>query len=348
MGKKIKVLHVLKSSSYAGAEKIAITICTSLKGRYEFAYTSANGAIAKTLEEAGIPFYPMQRLCLLELRNVMAQYQPDIVHAHDFTASVLCAAIKEDYKLISHLHSNPGWIKSWNIRSLLYQQSQKKIDQVLLVSKAIQEKTVFFGSRKGHQIELLENPVDKRQILEKAEAFQPGEIDLLFIGRLVKQKDPQYFLKIVKELKKEKNNISAVMLGSGKLKKTLRKMAIRMGIDENVRLPGFVENPFPYLKHAKLLAVTSYEEGYGLAAAEAAVLGTPVLARPVGGLHTIFGDVPEVFCASQEAFCKKAAKLLADDACCSSFKKKIARKAVVTDVQAYRERMDRIYRGLNG
>ena len=68
-----------------------------------------------------------------------------------------------------------------------------------------------------------------------------------------------------------------VLIGRGKQREQLLKLADTLGISEDVDLPGFVENPYPYMAHADLFAFTSLWEGLGLVLVEALALGTPVV-----------------------------------------------------------------------
>jgi len=69
-----------------------------------------------------------------------------------------------------------------------------------------------------------------------------------------------------------------VIIGRGKQREQLLELAGTLGIREDVDLPGFVENPYPYMAHADLFAFSSRWEGLGLVLVEALALGTPVVA----------------------------------------------------------------------
>ena len=84
----MKVLHVLKSNRYSGAENIAITICANMQ-KYMCAYTSPIGPIDEKLKEQNIKYYPMKKFCVMELKRVVKEFEPDVIHAHDFSASVI-------------------------------------------------------------------------------------------------------------------------------------------------------------------------------------------------------------------------------------------------------------------
>jgi glycosyltransferase involved in cell wall biosynthesis len=69
-----------------------------------------------------------------------------------------------------------------------------------------------------------------------------------------------------------------VIIGRGRQRQRLLELADTLGIREDVDLPGFVDNPYPYLAHADLFALSSRWEGLGLVLVEALALGTPVVA----------------------------------------------------------------------
>ena len=68
-----------------------------------------------------------------------------------------------------------------------------------------------------------------------------------------------------------------MILGRGKRRKSLLQLADKLGIADDVALPGFVDSPYNYLAHADLFAFTSRWEGLGFVLIEALALGTPVV-----------------------------------------------------------------------
>ena len=52
----MKVLHILNSNKYSGAENVVITIIKNMPQNFECCYLSCSGPIEKTLLENGIRF----------------------------------------------------------------------------------------------------------------------------------------------------------------------------------------------------------------------------------------------------------------------------------------------------
>ena len=69
-----------------------------------------------------------------------------------------------------------------------------------------------------------------------------------------------------------------VILGRGRLRDDLLRLAGELGVAEDVDLPGFVSAPYSFMAHAALLAFTSLWEGLGFVIIEALAVGTPVVA----------------------------------------------------------------------
>lgn len=343
---QIKVLHVLKSDCFSGAEYVAMTICRHCNEQFLSAYASKKGEIRNWLDKNGIAYYPMKQLSLRELNRVLRQYQPDLVHAHDFTASVLCALAKRRFYLISHLHNDPPWIRRWNIRSVCYRLVQSRMDRILLVSDAIRKEAVFF---KGCQDKLfvVGNPLDT-DLVEKRAAVglaehQPYSLDLLFVGRLTRQKAPERFIRIVRRLHKSGMPVHAVMIGDGELSEKCRSLIQRFGLTDAICMKGFLANPYPYMKQAKFLIITSGWEGFGLVASEALALGTPVLASPSGGLRNQFRHFPQALCRSEKEFAAKTARLLSDKRRYEQFRLEMMDKVSVSNLETYMRGIQSVY-----
>lgn len=315
MKKRIKVLHVLKSSVYSGAENVVITIIKTLESNYDMAYLSTQGSIHQVLEDNNIESFLLGHYNYKNILTIVKEYQPDIIHAHDFTASVICALIPGTFQLISHLHYDPPWVNSWNIKSFTYYLCCPRIDKIFTVSSHMVDKMVFL-KRFANKTVVVGNPIDKNKIINYSNLNNKVDslkCDVLFVGRIVEQKNPQLFIDIIYSLKlRGMKNIQAYMIGDGDLMKTCQTLLKTRGLEENIKLLGFQRNPYIYMKQAGLVCVTSRWEGFGLVIAEANVLGTPVLStRTSGGCH-ILGNDSWDFCDDEKEFTQKAWELLND------------------------------------
>jgi len=69
-----------------------------------------------------------------------------------------------------------------------------------------------------------------------------------------------------------------LILGEGPDRSALEAQARTLGIADRVFLPGFVANPYPYFKHARMFVLSSRYEGLAMVLLEALALAAPVLA----------------------------------------------------------------------
>jgi glycosyltransferase involved in cell wall biosynthesis len=100
---------------------------------------------------------------------------------------------------------------------------------------------------------------------------------LLGVGRLTLGKDFATLLRAFARLR-ERRTARLVILGEGHSRGDLEALAGVLGVAEDVWMPGFCNNPYPFMAHADLLALSSLHEGLGMVLVEALALGTPVVA----------------------------------------------------------------------
>ena len=112
----MKIIHFLNTNKYSGAENVAISIINQMKNDNEIIYVSLDGPIREYLEENNITFEPIKKIGISELRRVIKKYNPDIIHAHDFTASIISSLVRGKRKLISHIHNNVKWLRNVNVK----------------------------------------------------------------------------------------------------------------------------------------------------------------------------------------------------------------------------------------
>lgn len=76
-------------------------------------------------------------------------------------------------------------------------------------------------------------------------------------------------------------------MGNGPAESTLKTYVQQHSLTDDVVFAGMQENPYPYIKHASVLVLPSYQESFGLVLLEAMLLGTPVLTTDTTGGRNI-------------------------------------------------------------
>lgn len=283
----MRILFLLKSHEYSGAESVVLNLMRLLSAEFDTYYASPDGSIKDVVRKNGQKFIPLRKANLKSVSKVIKQVQPDVIHASDFSMSVLAAFGTSSIPILSHLHNNPSWIKNkFDLRTIFYKFALKRIHKVVCVSPAIIGE--FAGNALREKAVVIPNVIDSNKI--SASANQPIQSDICFVGRLTEQKNPLFFCSVIKKIKEKDPNIKAVMLGRGELKEQIENYILANELTTNIKLIGFKQNPYPYMKGAKVCMMPSKYEGFGLSAAEMLTLGTPVIAANVGGLKNIVND----------------------------------------------------------
>lgn len=344
MSNRIRILHLLNSGEYGGAENVVISIIKKTKDICDSAYASPDGYITSCLLKEKIKWLEIRQNSLISVDHVIRHFDPDIIHAHDYTMSVYAALASKKVPIISHLHHNPPWIKKYGLRSLVYNANSKKYKKVLVVSKSIVEEYVF-GNSIIKKTLVIGNPIDREEIIKRsAEGSIIRNNDVIFVGRLHKAKNPLGFINIINKVRKELPYISAVMVGDGELKDEVESSIYKLNLDNCIELAGFQENPYLFLKNAKVLCMPSKWEGFGLAAVEALALGVPVICANVGGLPSIVDDSCGRICETEENIADNIIEILRDkelyEKLCNGARKK---SIELSNIDEYITRIQGIY-----
>ena len=308
----MKILHVLNSSSYSGAENVVCQIIEMFKNdeNIEMAYCSRDGQIRNVLQNKNIKFYPISGLNKNELKKVVADFKPDIIHAHDFRASIACSRFSKKTDVISHLHNNSPWLKKFCLKSIVYGLSCKRYKKILTVSDSVFDEFIF-GKRFKNKLTRIGNPVNIEAIREKSQEYNyEKRYDICVCGRLTAQKNPFGMLGILNRLSVD---FSAAVIGDGELRKEVEEKINELKLNDKIELLGFRDNPYPIIKNCKLLLMPSAWEGFGLVAVEALALGLPVVCSNVGGLPAIVNDECGKVCEAENQYAEEIDKLLSDD-----------------------------------
>jgi glycosyltransferase involved in cell wall biosynthesis len=130
-------------------------------------------------------------------------------------------------------------------------------------------------------VHTLWNPVDLAAVRALAQApaghpwLEAGEPPVIVsVGRLVAAKDYGTLIRAFAALR-GRLACRLVILGEGRQRESLRRLAQRLGVADALDLAGFRSNPFPVVARAGVFAVSSVFEGANNALMEALALGAP-------------------------------------------------------------------------
>ena len=336
------IIHVVNSKIFSGLESVACDIITSrLSDKYRFIYVTQKGPIIEILKEKNINYEIIEDLNYKEIKRVLKKYNPSIIHAHDFTASVICSLVKKRRYLIEHLHNNCPWLKKVCLKTVAFLYAGLKADKILTVSESI-EKEYIFSKFIKNKIECIGNPISREKIISRVNDLNCKKMyEICCVARLTKQKNPFKFLEIILELKKEFANIKIVWVGDGELKEDVQNKTIKLNLSDNVEYVGFKKNPFEYMNKSKIFLLTSDWEGYGLVAFEALSLGLPCVVSDVGGLPEIVDENCGKLCKKNQDYIDEISMLLKD----SDYYNKKSKNAILKskEIDNYNKYINIIY-----
>lgn len=169
---------------------------------------------------------------------------------------------------------------------------------LVTVSKALQDELIDTVGLKPESITTIYNPFNFEQLRKLAAepADTPPPPYILYVARLTPRKRQDLLLRAYALAGVE---LPLVLLGgvSGPegiaYENEMRSLASELGIAERVIFAGFHQNPYPWIKKAALLAMSSDSEGLPTVLIESLILGTPVVSTdcPTGPSEILTGDL---------------------------------------------------------
>ena len=147
---------------------------------------------------------------------------------------------------------------------------------IVVVSHGVRDDLSQLTDIPGERMMVIYNPsVVRADLWKKAHApldhpwFEPGQPPVLVaVGRLQIQKDYPTLIRAFALVRKNRE-VRLVILGEGRERSRLEALIEQLGLRHDVRLPGFVTNPYVYMAQASLFVLSSRWEGL--------CCGTPVV-----------------------------------------------------------------------
>lgn len=159
-----------------------------------------------------------------------------------------------------------------------------KCDGIIVPSKKMKDELIQIGVKKPITvipsfIDLDKFNIQKSSFLHDKYHIPKKDKIILSVGRLEKEKNFEFLIKVFSETTKQFPDVHLVIAGEGSNRKNLDRLITGFGLGKQVHLIGDVDmNLMPYVYHdADIFLFASYSETQGLCVLEAISSGLPLV-----------------------------------------------------------------------
>lgn len=247
---------------------------------------------------------------LRALRDYLKNRQPDVVLSALTYANLIAlwaknameaktpVVVSERIALSVHC-TTPSNHRKWRWRYLpaLVNRVYPAADAVVTVSNQVADDLSTAAGLDRQSLTTIYNPVVDDHV--RALAQEPLEHEwfgpdvppvILGVGRLAQQKDFATLIRAFARLRAGRE-ARLIILGEGKQRAELERLAGQLGVGDDVQLPGFVDNPFQYMARASVFVLSSEYEGLPGVLIQALACACPVISTDCpGGSAEILAD----------------------------------------------------------
>ena len=307
---KKKILFLIPSLETGGSEKTLFNILNHLP-KHLFALNIATvthkGVFYDDLPSHVNKFFlnaKRQRLAVKKIYKIIKKVDPDIVFTFNvnhlnllvgmaklFLQKSKTSYITRECTILSILNRSYSSKKSFFLNSfhrILY----PCFDIIITQSNAMKKDLIDHFSVPRKKILVINNAVDLENIRKKSLEFEPSfdksKTNLISVGRLVKTKRFDLILKGLTHIKNGNHHLTII---GGKSREDidcfekLKLMVTANKLENRVTFLGHKKNPYPFMKNADFLILSSLYEGFPNVILEANGLGLPVIAFECPGVN---------------------------------------------------------------
>jgi glycosyltransferase involved in cell wall biosynthesis len=236
----------------------------------------------------------------------IAEFNPDVIGTHFALYTLPALGCFKNKPLVAHFHGpwhkearveGHGRLNCWaryQAERAVYTRAQKLITLSDFISKELMRcfridesrVTVIPGGVDVKRFDVAETRAEAREQL----GWSKDRPIILTVRRLMRRMGLENVIEAASMIREKCPDALILIAGSGRLSEELEQQIRTLGLQDNVKLLGFLPDadlPLAY-RAADLSIVPSISlEGFGLVAVESLAAGTPVIVTPVGGLPEI-------------------------------------------------------------
>lgn len=330
-----KVLRILNRFNVGGPTHNATYLTKFLAPEYETKLIGgkkleSEAAFEYLLKENGIDYSIIENMnrslnlvkdfkAFLEIRNIIKDYKPDIVHTHASKSGALgrLAAISLRVPIIIHtfhghvFHSYFGKLKT--LFYILVERFLAKNSSAIIAISELQknELTKDFNICPDKKISVIPlgfdlekfqvNYADQRKSFRDEFCIEENEICIGIIGRLTPIKDHDFFIRAIKKVIRKTNQpLKIFIIGDGEEKTSLMNLSNRLDLAFSthteinskalIHFTSWRSDMNKVYAGLDIVALTSLNEGTPVTLIEAQASNKPIVSTDVGGVRDILQE----------------------------------------------------------
>ena len=214
------------------------------------------------------------------LKKLKKQYNIKCSISFLFQADFLNVFSKCKEKVFISVRNKDSMIIKGKIFKFINKLNLRRADKVIVVAKKAGDDSIENFGTNPKKIVTIYNPCltidfsDNNTI--DSDLFVNG-CTIINVGRLNKQKGQWHLIRAFSKIVKLMPDARLLILGDGDLRDYLQKLINDYNLSKNIKLIGFVNNPYDYMRRADIFAFSSLFEGIANSVLEAISLGLPVV-----------------------------------------------------------------------
>ncbi len=197
-------------------------------------------------------------------------------------------------KVIVTIHSvisqsNHSYLPGRSLERQLMKLLYPRAGEIVSISRGTAQDFSNFLGFPLSRLRVIYNPIITPALLDNAQqAIKHPWLDegqppvILSAGRLHPVKDFSMLIKAF-ALARQRTPLRLLILGEGEQRAELEDLVRQMGLQEDISLPGFQQNPYAFMRRAAMLALSSRHEAFGRVLIEAMACDCPVIATDCPG-----------------------------------------------------------------
>jgi len=293
----MKVLHVIARMNVGGTARYVSTLVESIPGS-ALACGNVQGAEVEDPSLVALPLFRVPAMgrkiapladfrAWLQLRRIIKEYAPDIVHSHTFKAGLISRMIPGRFTRVHTFHGHlfddqsfSGWQK--RLITSAERRSANRTDLLISVGKkvGVELRSAGIGvNRRWQSVAPGVNPLPVIRA-DHGGAKEPSELLFGWMARVTSVKNPLLMVQVAEALPETR----FLMAGGGEMLEEIREVA-----PDNLTVLGW-SDATEFWSQIDVAVSTSDNEGMPIALIEAQLAGIPVIATDVGSNSEVIAD----------------------------------------------------------